>query len=77
MEETQKDNIYDEFRFVTKDELEKINGSHLIGSKFLKSYLHGFILKAKFYNKLKAESQPFDFQEYKQKKIDERMEKEL
>lgn len=65
MEETQKDNVYDEFRFLTMQDLEKINGSHLLGSKFLKSYMHGFIIKAKLHDKLKAESKPFDLEEYK------------
>ena len=77
MEETQKDNVYDEFRFLTIEDLEKINGSHLLGSKFLKSYMHGFIIKAKLHDKLKAESKPFDLEEYKQKKTEEKLDKQL
>jgi len=77
MEEEQKDNVYDEFRFLTREDLEKINGLHLIGSKFLKSYMHGFIIKAKLHDRLKLESQPFDMEEYKQKKIEEKLDREL
>lgn len=77
MEEQQKNNIYEEFRFLSKEDLEKVNGGHLIGTKFVKSYMQGFVIKAKFYEKLKAEAQPFDLEEYKQKKLEEKLEKEL
>lgn len=77
MEEQQKDNVYDEFRFLSKEDLEKVNGGHLIGTKFVKSYMQGFVIKAKFYEKLRAEAQPFDLEEHKKKKLEERLEREM
>ena len=77
MEQQNKDNVYDQFRFLSQEELEKVNGTHLIGSKFLKSYLHGFIIKAKLYAKLVAQAQPFDLQKYKEERLRKRLEKEL
>ncbi len=34
--------------------MAEINASHLIGSKLLKPFMHGFFIKSKIYRKLKA-----------------------
>ena len=77
MEEQTRTNIYNEFRFLTTEDLEKINAKHMIGTKFVKSYMHGFIMKAKLYEKLKAEAEPFDLEAYKQEALKKRLEREL
>jgi ribosome biogenesis protein ENP2 len=56
MEETNTSSVYDEYKFLTMEELEKLNGKHLIGGKFLKSYMHGYILKSRMYDKVKFSS---------------------
>lgn len=77
MEQTNKTNIFDQFRFLSEEELIKVNGGHLIGSKFVKSYLHGFIIKSKLYEKLRLKAEPFDLQKYKEERLRKRLENEL
>ena len=77
LEEKQTETIYNEYKFLTKEELEKIKASDLIGTKFVQSYMHGFIMKAKLFNKLKDKSQPFDYQTYKEEQIQLKLNKEL
>ena len=44
LEEKPSDSIYSNFKFITRDEVVKLNLTHLIGSKVLRSYMHGFSL---------------------------------
>lgn len=77
LEEKQTETIYNEYKFLSQEELDKIKASDLIGTKFLQSYMHGFIMKAKLYNKLKDKAQPFDYQAYREEQIQTKLDKEL
>lgn len=48
-----KPDSFDNFRFVTKAELEDLNMSSLIGSKELKPWMHGYFMEATAFEKLK------------------------
>jgi hypothetical protein len=45
--------IYDDFKFVTKEDLEKLNLGNLIGTNLLRAYMHGFFIDHRLYNKVK------------------------
>ncbi len=77
LEEKQTETIYNEYKFLTREEVDAISASNLIGTKFLQSYMNGFIMKAKLYNKMKDQSQPFDYQAYKEDMIKTKLNKEL
>ncbi|OMJ78991.1 hypothetical protein SteCoe_21072 [Stentor coeruleus] len=72
--EEQKVNILDNKQFVTVEELEKLNGSDLIGTEMLAGYMHGYLLDSKLYYKLKALAEPFDYKEYKKERIAKKLE---
>jgi len=74
MEEKQTTTTYEDYKFLTKNDLEKINASHLIGSKVLKPYMHGFFMDYKQYLKLKSISDPFAYEKYRKEKINEKLE---
>ncbi|BES94766.1 Nucleolar protein [Nesidiocoris tenuis] len=76
LEETKTEIVYDDYKFVTKKELEELQLSHLIGSKLLRGYMHGYFMSMKLYNRAKAMAQPFSYEEYKRKKIREKLEKD-
>jgi hypothetical protein len=42
LEESNAENIYDDYKFVTKEELEKLGLDHLIGTNLLRAYMHGY-----------------------------------
>ena len=70
-------NIYQEYRFLSEEDLAKVNASHMIGSKFLQAYMGGFIMKAKLYEKLKLQAQPFDLEKYREQRLKSKLDKEI
>jgi len=73
LEENQNEQMFDDFQFLTRDTLEQLGAEDLIGSSFLKPYLHGFFMEVKLFSKLKAASEPFAYEEYRKKKIQEKV----
>jgi ribosome biogenesis protein ENP2 len=71
--EEAKPTLYDDFKFVTREELESLGLSHMIGSDLLRAYMHGFFMDIRLYNKLKQVSDPFAYDTYRKQKIDEKI----
>ena len=44
--------VYDDYKFVTKKELDNLSLGHLIGSNVLKAYMHGFFIDVRLYEKV-------------------------
>jgi ribosome biogenesis protein ENP2 len=68
--------VYDDYKFVTKQELESIGLGNLIGTNVLRAYMHGYFIDIRLYMKAKLINEPFNFDEFKQRKIKEKLEKE-
>ena len=45
LEESNATTVYDDFKFVTLTDLEKLNASHLVGTPILKAYMHGYFME--------------------------------
>lgn len=69
LEETAGQTVYEDFKFLTKKEVEALGATSLIGTPMLKAYMHGFFVEIKLYNKLRAVSNPMEYEEYRKKKI--------
>ncbi|KAI5070277.1 hypothetical protein GOP47_0014620 [Adiantum capillus-veneris] len=76
MEEEGQNIIYDDFKFVTKEDLEKLNLSNLIGTNLLHAYMHGFFIDHRLFNKAKSLADPFAYETYRQKRIQEKLDAE-
>lgn len=76
LEESRIEEIYDDYKFVTKKELEELNLAHLIGTPMLRAYMHGYFMSIRLYNKAKSLSESFNYEEYKKKKVREKIESE-
>ncbi|KAI9094365.1 WD40-repeat-containing domain protein [Phlyctochytrium arcticum] len=76
LEENPNQSLYDDYKFVTRQELSALQLDHLIGTPTLKAYMHGFFLDLRLYEKARAVANPFQFEEYKQRKIEEKIEKQ-
>uniref|UniRef100_A0A2S2PPP6 Nucleolar protein 10 n=1 Tax=Schizaphis graminum TaxID=13262 RepID=A0A2S2PPP6_SCHGA len=76
LEETKKETVYDDYKFVTRNELEELGLSHLIGTNLLKAYMHGYFVDIRLYRKAKSVAEPFAYEEYRRKKIREKIESE-
>ncbi|KXJ07855.1 Nucleolar protein 10 [Exaiptasia diaphana] len=76
LEEDQQPTVYDDYKFVTKEELEKLGLTHLVGTNLLRAYMHGYFMDIRLYQKAKTIAEPFAFEEYRKRKILEKIEEE-
>ena len=67
-------NIYDDYKFVTKQELVTLGLDHLEGTNLLKAYMHGYFIDIRLYNKALSCSNPFSFEKYRKDKIKQQIE---
>ncbi|CAM9903060.1 unnamed protein product [Ectocarpus fasciculatus] len=66
--------VYEDYKFITKAEVEELGAASLIGTPMLRGYMHGFFIEMKLYAKLRAVSKPFEYEEHRKKKIQEKIE---
>jgi len=66
--------IYENYKFVSRDEVEELGISNLIGTLMLRGYMHGFFMDINLYNRVKAVANPFAYEDYRKKKLKERLE---
>ncbi|XP_041484227.1 nucleolar protein 10-like [Lytechinus variegatus] len=76
LEENPASTVYDDYKFVTKTELESLGLSHLIGTSLLRAYMHGYFIDIRLYHKAKSIADPFAYQEYRKNKIKEKIEEQ-
>jgi hypothetical protein len=57
--------VYDDYRFVTRDELSGLGLGHLVGTPLLRAYMHGFFMDARLYAEAKAVAEPFAYEKYR------------
>lgn len=46
--------VYDDYKFVSRKELEELGLAHLIGSNLLRAYMHGFFVDIRLYRKVSS-----------------------
>ncbi|KAF9578084.1 hypothetical protein BGW38_006321, partial [Lunasporangiospora selenospora] len=76
LEENPVQNVYDDYKFVSRKELATLGLDHLVGSAVLKPYMHGFFIDLRLYEKAKAIANPFAYTDYKEREAKERLAKE-
>lgn len=76
LEEKPSDSVYSNYRFITKDEVKKLNITHLIGSKVLRAYMHGYFINSELYDKVSLIANPNSYRDEREREIRRRIEKE-
>jgi len=74
LEESTQKAVFDDYKFVTADDLEQLGAKELIGSKFLQPYMHGYFMDQRLHQKLKAAMDPFAFDEYRKQRVKQKLE---
>eukprot|EP01132_Coremiostelium_polycephalum_P002590 gene2590-3210_t len=69
--EEDKQLVYEDYKFITRDEVHKLNIENLIGTGFLKASMHGYFIHIKLYNKILETNNPFNYEEYKARKVEQ------
>ena len=77
LEEEMITKVYDEYKFVSQEDLEMLEAGGLIGTKLVKPYLSGFLMKYKVYEKLVEEKDPFRFERYRKERREKKMEERM
>jgi len=72
-QEEKQAEIYDDYKFVTKKELETLGLSNLVGTNMLRAYMHGYFLDIRLYQKAVSVAKPFAYEEYRKKKLAEKV----
>ncbi|CAM9304165.1 unnamed protein product [Chrysoparadoxa australica] len=75
LEEQAEQTVYEDYKFLTRAEVEELGIANLIGTSMLKGYMHGFFVDMKLYTRVKAISEPFAYDDWRKKKLQEKMEK--
>ncbi|MES1910804.1 MAG: hypothetical protein MHM6MM_003334 [Cercozoa sp. M6MM] len=70
---TDEASVYEDFKFVTREELEKMGLAHLIGSTMLRTYMHGFFMPLKLYREAQAVIRPDAFKEHVKQRIQDKI----
>ncbi|EDO16977.1 hypothetical protein Kpol_1041p35 [Vanderwaltozyma polyspora DSM 70294] len=76
LEEKPNDSVYSNYRFITRDDVKKLNIQHLIGSKVLRPYMHGFFINTELYDKVSLITNPNAYKDEREREIRKRIEKE-
>ncbi|KAI9143116.1 WD40-repeat-containing domain protein [Paraphysoderma sedebokerense] len=76
LEENPTPTLYDNYKFLTRKELQSLGLDHLIGTNVLKAYMHGFFVDLRLYEKAKAIANPFAYEDYRRRLIREKLEKQ-
>lgn len=76
LEESNDMIVYDDYKFVTSNELDDLGLAHLRGTNLLRAYMHGYFLDMRLYHKAKSIVEPFAYEEYRKSKIKEKIEEE-
>jgi ribosome biogenesis protein ENP2 len=66
--------VYEDYKFITRGEVDELGATALIGTAMLRGYMHGFFIEMSLYNKLRAVSKPFEYEEHKKEKIRQKVE---
>ncbi|KAI9024086.1 WD40-repeat-containing domain protein [Hyaloraphidium curvatum] len=76
MEEKKEQRVYDDYKFVTRKELAQLGLDHLVGTNLLRAYMHGFFVDLRLYEKAQSIANPFAFEEYRKRRVQDRLEEE-
>ena len=76
LEESANPTVYDDYRFVTRTDLEKLGLTHLVGTPALRAYMHGFFVDNRLYQKARTIADPFAYDTYREKRVAQKMEDE-
>ena len=69
--------VYDNYKFLTPQQLESLNLSHLVGTtSLLRPYMHGYFVAQKLYEEAKLIADPSVWEEARNKRVKDKIEAE-
>ncbi|CAM9770739.1 unnamed protein product, partial [Phaeothamnion confervicola] len=74
LEEETGATVYEDYKFVTHDEVADLGIENLVGTPLLRGYMHGFFMDANLHRRMRDVSQPFAYAEWHKKRLQEKVE---
>lgn len=71
---TDSSTTFQDYKFLTRDQVDELNIQNLVGTPLLRGYMHGYFINTSLYNRVRAVADPFAYDQYRKKKIKERLE---
>ncbi|KAE9387812.1 WD40 repeat-like protein [Gymnopus androsaceus JB14] len=68
-------NVYEDYKFVERNELQKLGLDHLVGTPALKPYMHGYFVSLKLYETARVIANPFEYAEHRERMIKQKIDK--
>lgn len=67
-------NVYDNYKFLTMQQLQSLNLSHLVGTtSLLRPYMHGYFVAQRLYEEAKLIADPFVWEEERNKRVKDKI----
>lgn len=76
LEEGGQTTIYDDYKFLTKEDITRLNLTHLLGTNDLRAYMHGYFVHYQKYKKAQSLADPFAYESYIERRKQEKTEHE-
>lgn len=76
MTEEIRTDTYDNYKFLTKPELQQLSMDHLIGTATLRPYMHGYFVDTKLYEQARLVANPYVYEDERHKRVQQKVEKE-
>mmetsp|Transcript_24421 Transcript_24421/g.53070 ORF Transcript_24421/g.53070 Transcript_24421/m.53070 type:complete len:529 (-) Transcript_24421:62-1648(-) len=73
LEESKKKEVFDDYKFITTDELHQLGATELVGTKFLQPYMHGYFMDQRLHAKLESAMDPFKFEAFRKDRIKKKL----
>lgn len=70
-----KRGVYEDFKFVDKEDLNRLGMSHLIGSEVLRPYMHGYFISLPLYERARLVANPTAYSDAREKALQAKLEK--
>ena len=71
-----KATMYDNYKFVTRTELDTLGLGHIIGTEAVRGYMHGYFIDQKLFEEARLIANPFEYEEYRRRKVQEKLERQ-
>ncbi|EDR09268.1 NUC153 and WD40 repeat-containing nucleolar rRNA processing-related protein [Laccaria bicolor S238N-H82] len=75
MEDQTTRSIYEDYKFVERNELKTLGLDHLVGTPTLKPYMHGYFISLKLYDTARIIANPFAYAEHREKVVRDKLDK--
>src|SRR3990167_1003431 len=74
LEENTQTAIYDDYKFVTRQQINQLGLSKLVGTQYLRAYMHGYFMDARLYRKILDIANPYSYADYVEDRIKKKRE---